>query len=376
MAKVLVTAHLGRHFRIFGHYDYKVLLSMGHEVHLAANFKDEIDKFDNPKVIKHQIDFARNPFSLNNVKALKQLVNLFNDIHFDIIHCQSPSGGAVTRLAARKTRNKASKVLYTAHGLHFFEGAPYKNWLLYYNIEKWLGRFTDCIIIINNEDYIAAQRKLKIHNVKYIHGIGIDLNKFLPQTVEAKNELRKEYGYIDNDFILLFSGELSYNKHQDLLIDAISLVKRTKVPNIKLLLAGVGVLSDQYKEQISRLGLEENVQILGYRKDVVSLLMMADIAVSSSRREGLPMNVMEAMATGLPLVVTDCRGNRDLVINNENGYVVGIDDVEGFADAIEKMYRSEELRDMFGRKSLELIKTYSLENVTKEMKKIYLSLLK
>ena len=202
------------------------------------------------------------------------------------------------------------------------------------------------------------------------------MNKFLPQTVEAKNELRKEYGYIDNDFILLFSGELSYNKHQDLLIDAISLVKRTKVPNIKLLLAGVGVLSDQYKEQISRLGLEENVQILGYRKDVVSLLMMADIAVSSSRREGLPMNVMEAMATGLPLVVTDCRGNRDLVINNENGYVVGIDDVEGFADAIEKMYRSEELRDMFGRKSLELIKTYSLENVTKEMKKIYLSLLK
>ncbi|MBO8162020.1 MAG: glycosyltransferase family 4 protein [Thermosipho sp. (in: Bacteria)] len=370
MARVLVTAHLGRHFRIFGHYDYKVLLSMGHEVHIAANFNDEIDHFEDPNVIKHQIDFVRNPFSIGNIKALKQLEKLFNDIHFDIIHCQSPSGGAITRLAARKNRKKGSKVLYTAHGLHFFEGAPLKNWLIYYNIEKWLGRFTDCIITINNEDYISAQKRLKINDVKYIPGVGIDLNNFKPQTPEKKIELRKEYGYRDTDFILIYVAEMSYRKHQDLLINAVNIL-RNKIPNFKLLLVGTGDLIKKYKEQTQNLDLEQYIHFLGYRKDIPNLMAIADIAVSSSRQEGLPVNVMEAMATGLPLVVTDCRGNRDLVRNGENGYVVGIDDVDGFANAVEELYELEELRAKFGQKSLELIKEYSLENVRNKMTKIY-----
>ncbi|OEF99788.1 glycosyl transferase [Vulcanibacillus modesticaldus] len=374
MARVLVTAHLGRHFRIFGHYDYKVLLNMGHEVHIAANFNDKIDNFEDPNVIKHQIDFDRNPFSIGNIKALKQLEELFNDIHFDIIHCQSPSGGAITRLAARKTRKNGSKVLYTAHGLHFFEGAPLKNWLIYYNIEKWLGRFTDCIITINNEDYTLAQKRLKINDVRYIPGVGIDLNKFTPPTFEEKKELRKQYGYDENDFILIYVAEMSYRKHQDLLINAVNILRK-KIPDLKLLLVGTGDLIDKYKEHTKKLDLEQYIHFLGYRKDVPYLMTIADIAVSSSRQEGLPVNVMEAMATGLPLVVTNCRGNRDLVRNGENGYVVGIDDVDGFANAVEEFYLLEELRENFGRNSLELIKSYSLEQVTKEMKDIYLSYL-
>jgi glycosyltransferase EpsD len=370
MARVLVTAHLGRHFRKFGHYDYKVLLSMGHEVHIAANFDDKIDHFEDPNVIKHQIDFVRNPFSTGNVKALKQLKKLFDAIDFDIIHCQSPSGGAITRLAARKTRKRGSKVLYTAHGLHFFKGAPLKNWLIYYNIEKWLGRFTDCIITINNEDYIAAQKLLKINDVKYIQGVGIDLNKFKPQTIKTKKELRKQYGYDENDFILIYVAEMSYRKHQDLLINVANILK-TKIPNLKLLLVGTGDFIQKYKEQTKNLNLEQYINFLGYRKDVPNLMTIADVAVSSSRQEGLPVNVMEAMATGLPLVVTDCRGNRDLVKDNENGYVVGIDDVDGFAEAVEKLYKSEKLRSDFGKNSLEYIKEYSLESVRSKMEKIY-----
>jgi glycosyltransferase EpsD len=370
MARVLVTAHLGRHFRKFGHYDYKVLLDMGHEVHIAANFNDQIDHFEDLNVIKHQIDFVRNPFSIDNIKALRQLEKLFKDIHFDIIHCQSPSGGAITRLAARKTRKKGTKVLYTAHGLHFFKGAPLKNWLFYYNIEKWLGRFTDCIITINDEDYIAAQKLLKINDVKYIPGVGIDLNKFKPQTIETKKELRKQYGYDKNDFILICIGELNNNKHQDLLINVVSVLKN-KIPNVKLLLVGSGNLMDQYKNQVKKLNLERYIEFLGYRSDVPNLLSLSDILVSASRREGLPVNVMEAMATGLPLVVTDCRGNRDLVKDNQNGFVIGIDDVDGFANEVDKLYKSEELREKFGEKSLEFIKDYSVENVMKEMREIY-----
>jgi glycosyltransferase EpsD len=370
MAKVLITVHLGRHFRIFGHYDYKVLLNLGHEVHIAANFKDEIDHFEDPNVIKHQIDFVRNPFSLDNIKALNQLEKLLDNIHFDIIHTQSPSGGAITRLAAKKNRKKGTKVLYTAHGLHFYKGAPIKNWLVYYNIEKWLGHYTDCIITINKEDYITAQKLLKLKDVKYIPGVGIDLNKFKPQTPEIKSKLRKKYGYKETDFILIYVAEMSYRKHQDLLINVVSLLK-DKIPNLKLLLVGTGDLMKRYKEQAKKLKLEQYVFFLGYRNDVPELMNIADIAVSSSRQEGLPVNVMEAMATGLPLVVTNCRGNRDLVKNGENGFVVGINDFMNFSSAIEKLYESEKLRINFGKKSLEFIKTYSLENVRNKMEEIY-----
>ncbi|MEH7116829.1 glycosyltransferase family 4 protein [Neobacillus vireti] len=370
MAKVLVTAHLGRHFRIFGHYDYKVLLSMGHEVHIAANFSNEIDEFSDPDVIQHQIDFDRNPFSKNNLMAKKQLEKLFNEQYFDMIHCQSPSGGAITRLAARKTRKKGTKIIYTAHGFHFFKGSPKKNWLIYFNIEKFLSYFTDTIITINDEDFKVAKDALPVKNVRYIHGIGIDLEKFKPQTNEIKTSLRKEYGYNDEDFILIYAGELSHRKHQDLIIDAISLLK-SKIPNIKVLLAGVGILEEQYKQQVLNLGLEENINFLQYRKDIKNLMLISDLAVSASRQEGLPVNVMEAMATGLPLVVTNCRGNRDLVKNNIGGYVLEINDVKGFSDAIKNLYFSKELREKLSQANLEIINDYSLVKVRKEMIEIY-----
>lgn len=372
MAKILVTSHLGRHFRIFGHYDYKVLLEMGHEVHIAANFKDDIDNFDDQNVTKHQIDFIRNPFSIENIKAMRQLEKLLHDNYYDIIHCQSPSGGAITRLAARKTKKKGSKILYTAHGLHFFQGAPKINWIIYYHIEKWLGYFTDCIITINSEDYNTSIKKLSIKDVRYIHGVGIDLNRFLLQTKDKKEELRREYGYGNDDFILIYAGELSYRKHQDLIIDAVSKI-RNEIPNLKLLLAGSGNLMSHYKQQVADLQIESNVEFLGYRKDVMNLMMLSDMAVSASRQEGLPVNVMEAMATGLPLVVTECRGNKDLVLNNYNGLVVDLNSADDFANAILQIYNSDQLRQEFKKRNCDIIKTYSIEKVKEEMKEIYSS---
>jgi glycosyltransferase EpsD len=370
MRKVLVVAHLGRHFRIFGQSDYKILIDMGFEVHIAANFNAEIDNFDDKDVIKHQVDFIRNPFHPSNLKAHNQLKKIFDNIHFDIIHCQSPSGGAITRLAAIKTRRRGSKVLYTVHGLHFFEGAPIINWILYFNIEKILGRLTDTIITMNDEDFKSAQNKLKIKNVERINGVGIDLNRFLPQTTEKKNEIREKYKYSNDDFILIYVGELSYRKHQDLLIDAIHIIK-PKISNVKLLLVGNGVLVNDYTERVEKLGLQNNIHFLGYRKDIVNLMLLSDVAVSSSRQEGLPLNVMEAMATALPIIVSDCRGNRDLIFDNVNGLVVKGDDPHRFADAIEKLYQSHELRYEFGLKNEELVKVNSVESTMKDMKRIY-----
>jgi len=168
----------------------------------------------------------------------------------------------------------------------------------------------------------------------------------------------------------MYAAELNYNKHQDLLINVVNLLK-DKIPNIKLLLAGTGKLRKQYEEQIRAKNLQRYVKLLGLRKDIPKLLRLSDIVVASSRREGLPVNVMESMATGLPLIVTDCRGNRDLVRNGENGFVVGIDDIEGFSDAVEKIYKSKDLRIRFREKNLEIIEKYSLENVKLDMENIY-----
>lgn len=375
MAKVLVTAHLGRHFRIFGQSDYEVLLNMGHEVHIAANFNSEIDKFEHPDVIKHQIDFDRNPFSKQNIKALKQLKELFYKEHFDLIHCQSPSGGAITRLAANKTRKKGTKVLYTAHGLHFFEGAPKKNWIMYYNFEKFLARYTDCIITINDEDYKNAKEKLKIKDVRHVHGVGIDLDKFKPQTEEKKLSLRKEYGYKEDDFILIYVGELSYRKNQDMAIDAINKLKEN-MPNIKLLLVGTGELKAKYEDKVKELGIQEHIEFLGYRKDIPNLMALSDICISTSRQEGLPVNIMEAMATGLPLIVTNCRGNRDLVKDKNNGYIVELDNLFDFIKSLNLIFNDEEIRNRFSSNNLTIIKNFSIRNIREEMIQIYSGYLK
>lgn len=207
-----------------------------------------------------------------------------------------------------------------------------------------------------------------------MRGVGVDFNKFSPQNSETKQKHRRSYNYSDEAFILVYVGELSYRKHQDLLINSVSLVKKD-IPNLKLLLVGEGDLYDDYKKLISTLGVKDNVELLGYRRDVPDLMSLADAAVSSSRQEGLPVNVMEAMATGLPLVVSSSRGNRDLVIDGENGIIVDSDNVNEMSNALVKLYKSEELRQRYGAQGLAMINNYSIENILNEMTNLYLGLL-
>ncbi|WP_342580952.1 glycosyltransferase [Ureibacillus sp. FSL W7-1570] len=183
-------------------------------------------------------------------------------------------------------------------------------------------------------------------------------------------KLRKVYNYDKNDFILIYVAELSYRKNQNMIISAVGLLKN-KIPNLKVLFVGDGDYLENYKEIVKKKGVEEIIDFLGYRTDVPDLMKMSDVAISSSRQEGLPVNVMEAMATGLPLVVTNCRGNRDLVSNNENGYVIDLDKIDDFANAIFKLYTVPDKRQIFGKNSTRLVKKYSLDNVCKEMLKIY-----
>jgi len=365
--KILFTATVDSHIKHF-HLPYlKWFKEQGFEVHVASRGSENIPYAD----FKWNIPFSRSPFNKDNIKAYSKLKKIIDTYNYRLIHCHTPVGGVLTRLAARRARKKGTKVIYTAHGFHFYKGAPLKNWLLYYPVEKWLARYTDCLITINEEDYeLARKKRFQAGSIKKVDGVGVDINRFKPLAEEEKLALRQEYGFNEKDFIIICVGELNANKNQDLVIKAVKMLKE-EIPDIKLLLAGRGDMEKQYRKMAEKLGVKDNVLFLGYRRDIPELLSISDVAVSSSRREGLPVNVMEAMATGLPLVVTDCRGNRDLVQNGENGFVVGINDAEGMAERIEALLVNKSLRVIFGDRSKDKINIYKIESILEEMSRIY-----
>lgn len=372
MDKVLFVATIDQHIRHF-HYPFlQWFKDNGYEVHVASNGDEKLLYVDK----KFNVPFERSPFKLNNLKSYKLLRNIIEKNEYKLIHCHTPVGGAIGRLASISARRKGLRVIYTAHGFHFYTGAPRKNWFLYYPVEKMLARFTDVLITINMEDYtVATNNRFKATKIEYINGVGVDLERFTPQSLEIKRELRKRYAFSDEDFILIYVGELSYRKHQDLLIQAVS-TARKDIPNLKLLLVGEGELYEFYDNLIRTLEVEENVDLLGYRKDVADLLMLSDLAVSSSRQEGLPVFVMEAMATGLPLLVSNTRGNRDLVDDGRNGFVFELGDVTRLAHLIIRLYNDKDLRLRCGMQSLSKINEYSVDNILARMKNVYFDVLK
>lgn len=369
--KILYVATIASTINAFFVPHIKFLLEQGNLVGIACNRVHEIsaELMDLGCEI-HPISFQRNPLDFKNVSAYKQIQRMVDVEGYELLHVHTPVASFITRLACRNKQDV--KILYTAHGFHFFKGAPMINWAIYYTLEKMAARWTDGLITMNDEDYLSA-KKLKLrkeHSLFKVNGIGLDLQKFVPQTSEKKKMLRHQYGFTEEDFILIYVGELSYRKHQDLIIKAVSRLIRS-IPNLKLLIVGAGSKSAEYKELTKSLNIERNVGFLGYREDIPQLMALSDIAVSTSRQEGLPVNVMEAMATGLPIVVTNCRGNRDLVINDVNGYIVEIDDVIGCATSIERLYKSAEIQQRFSTKNKDLIQLYSIEVVIKEMNRIY-----
>ena len=336
MKKALILASVASMIEQFNMGNIKVLQELRYEVHVATNFIDSgtitreraeelKNKLKDLNVKYYQIDFDRNVLSTKNIQAYKQVKKLISENKYNIIHIHSPIGGVCGRLAAKKERKNGTKVIYTAHGFHFFKGAPAKNWLIYYPVEKWLSKYTDCLITINEEDYNLAKKKFKAKNVEYVPGIGVDENKFnFEMSREERNELRKSLGIDEDDFVFIQVGELNNNKNQIMTIGAMKeLAKENN--KIKLLLVGIGDLKEYYENKIKEYNLEKSVFLLGYRKDVPKLLKISNVLISTSKREGLPVNILEAMFAGLPIIATNCRGNRDLVPDNN---LVEIDNVE------------------------------------------------
>lgn len=363
--KVLFTSHVAN-FQKFNRPYMRMLSDKGYEVHYASMGEEEIHDCDKSFVVP----FSRSPFNPSNIKAYRQLKKIIDKENYDIIHTHTPVGGVVTRLAAIGARRKGTRLIYTAHGFHFYKGAPTLNWIVYYPIERYMARHTDTLITINKEDYELAKNHFEI-NVQYVPGVGISASILDNELISSeKIRLRNQLKLTENDFTLLYAAELNKNKNQKLLIDAMEQLV-AKYPDIHLLLPGKDSLRGFHQRYISKKKLDKNIHLLGYRTDIPSLLKISNVSVSASQREGLPVNIMEAMYLGIPVVATDCRGNRDLVKHNKTGYIVPVNSVPMLHNSIKKIYNNEIIRNRFSLESRARSQKYLLSNIIVKMNNIY-----
>lgn len=368
MKKVLFVATVTKHINTF-HIPYlKWFKEQGYEVHVASNGNEKIEYCD-----KHfNLPFERFPIKKNNFKVYKELKNIIKENEYEIIHCHTPVGGVLTRLAAKTSRKKGTRVIYTAHGFHFYKGAPLLNWIIYYPIEKWLSKYTDCLITINQEDYELAKRKFKkCKEIELIHGVGLDTSKFDIEITEKEFEnLKNEIEIESDNIILTYVAELNKNKNQILLIKVLEeLVKENN--KYRLLLVGNGPMREKLEQYVKENNLQKYVKLLGRRDDISKILKLTNVYVASSLREGLPINLLEAMYMNLPIVATDNRGHRELIQNGVNGYICDKLDIKTFKMNIKKIFENMEKIDSMKEKNNTLIKKYELKEVKQKMEEIY-----
>lgn len=369
--KVLLTATVQSHICQFHKPLAQVLHAHGYEVHVAA--RDNLAEKNGLALTfadkVYDVPFSRSPKSPDNLRAYRELKRILDREQYDVIHCNTPMGGIVTRLAARKARKSGTKVFYTAHGFHFYRGAPRKNWLVFYPIEKLFSRLTDKLITITHEDHKLACEKFHCPT-EHIHGVGVDEGRYHPVSAEEQAALRQELGFSPEQKLILCIGELNGNKNQTMAIRMMELLRK-EYPDALLLLAGNGPKQAELEQQIAQLGLKENVRLLGYCTHLEKYQRIADILVSCSRREGLPLNIVEAMLSGTSVVATQNRGHRELIRHGETGYLVEADDAQAMAKTVAELLGDPGKRRKIAENARSFAGQYTYTHVKQELEAIY-----
>lgn len=369
--KILLVATVQSHIAQFHRPLSEVLHAHGYEVHAAARNNlaeknglrlDFVDKvFD--------VRFSRSPKSKDNITAYNQLKTIVDSGNYEVVHCNTPMGGMIARLATRAARKKGTKLFYTAHGFHFYDGAPKKNWMIFYPIEKFFSKMTDILITITHEDYKVASEAFHC-KVAYMHGVGVSGERYKPVTIEEKLSLRGKMGYSKNAKILLCIGELNDNKNQSMAIRMMHKVV-AKYPEAILLLAGNGPKQKFLEQLIKQEGLERNVKLIGYVTNLQDYQHIIDVQVSCSLREGLPLNIVESMLSGNPVVASLNRGHRELIQDGINGYIVDPNDYEPMGNRVLNLLDNDDLCKRIVQNAIIFAQDFTFTSVKKELEEIY-----
>lgn len=376
MKKALIISTVSGFVPQFEMNNVTILQSMGYEIHYASNYHypsygNDNKRLEGTGIVQHQIDFVRSPFKKENICIYRQLKKLMKKECFELVHCHTPMGGILGRLAARSA--KIGTVIYTVHGFHFYKGAPFRNWLLYYPAERLLSRLTKQLICINKEDFSKA-RNFASPYVDYIPGVGIDLDKVRVQEQLVLEGKREALGLDKKRKILLSTGELIKRKNHETVIKAManmkSFLKDEEMPIY--LICGHGALEGYLKELVKKLKIKKYVKFLGYRDDIFQIYRIADIYIFPSYQEGLPMALLEAMASGCPVVCSKIRGNVDLLEDGEGAILIDkADDAECYAREIAALLKDEKRMRVMGEDNQEHAKEFDIKRVGEKMKMIY-----
>lgn len=357
------------------------LQTLGYSVDVACNFEngstmpeESVNEFKHELnemgIQTYHIPIPRSPKQMIEIiKSYKKTKDLIYKNKYEIIHCHSPIGGVIARLAAHKYKSEKMQVIYTAHGFHFYKGAPIVNWLFYYPIERWFARYTDVLITINKEDYSRARTfKLKSGgSVIYIPGIGLNTNKFSCNNtvIEVK---RKELGIPKDAFVVTSIGELNVNKNHKVIIEALGEIKQD---NIIFVMCGHGNQKDNLQQLCKKLGISDQVLFLGHRSDISDILNVSNCFVFPSRREGLGMAAIEAMAAGLPIITSKNRGTREYSEDGKTGYMCKENKAECYKNAVLKLYKNPTLCRKFGDYNKMKAKQFDRIHIMEIMQKVY-----
>lgn len=366
--RILIVATSDIHLQVFHLPYFAMLKAMGYELHAAVEVRgngqvEGIDQLFN-------LPFKRTLFTTKLFTAYGKLKQIIDAGNYQLIHCHTPIPAALTRLAAKKARKLGTKVMYTAHGFHFYKGAPFGYWATYYPAERYLSRFTDAIVTINKEDFDIASGKFKAGQTFYIPGIGVDTKRFNVDNTIDKQKIKAQLGLPTDSFVLFYAANFIYRKNHQFIIESLSDIKR-QIPNLKVLFAGSGVLLPAMQKLVAELNLNDTVHFLGFRKDINELLSITNISISASRQEGLGLALAEAMINNVPVVATVDRGHKELITSGVNGFLFAQGNQQEFKQSVLKLYHDPALAKTFANRSAEHIKKFFIENSLAEMDKIY-----
>ena len=371
MKKALLVTTISGFVPQFEMNSVRLLQENNYEVHYATNYNNvfygkDNSKLDGTGIVRHQIDFSRTPYSKQTFIAFRQLDKLIKDNSFDVIHCHTPIGSFLARYLG--DRHHVKTIIYTAHGFHFYQGAPLVNRVIYKTAERLMAHHTDALITINQEDYKnACSFKYRNQGKPYfLHGAGIDTKRF--SVIVDRSKKRKELDIGEKDFVILSVGELNKNKNHETIIRVLSTMECS---NIKYLICGEGESKFALTKLIIDSGLQDCVRLLGYRNDIPDICCISDIFVFPSYREGLPIALMEAMATGLPAVASEIRGNVDLIENGVNGYLVNINNPSDWRSRIQELMSDGGLRKSMHDANKVKMQKYDKLKTKEELRKIY-----
>jgi len=325
----------------------------------------------------HEVPWTRRPTDpVNLTAAAARLRDIVRDGRFDIVHTHDPVAAFVTRLALRKLRRTGRpKVVYTAHGFHFYRGAPLAQRAIFQVIERVASRWTDHLIVINQEDLASAQRfpLARKGKVSLMPGIGIDRSYYDLATLSASEieRVRRELGLASGQPLFTMIAEFNPGKRHR---DAVSALAASGLSTAVLALAGEGPLMAETRALAEHVGIGDRVKLLGYRTDIPALVAASAAILLPSEREGLPRSLMEASALERPVIASRIRGVSELV-TEQTGFLHAVGDVDAIAEAMRTVANDPEGMLRMGRAGRRAMAPYDIVNLLALHDALYSALL-